>query len=319
MNTHPKKQLRIIQCRDSLMWYASLVGQTVPYLGTWPEGYRSREPAGYINVVRLHDAELIDVEADSPTNPFPENPPERRTLQAAGEHPTPCARTCEANAFRIEIRGLKAERDALAVELKALREILREAASVLEWYEDANHIRTLHRPGSWVEGRKNMEDEGFRMAGENHNGSETFVESGKRAEAAAVMLRAVIDEAEQAKSAGLSRSLEKAAAERDALAAELKALREQEPVSHEFQAQDGSWRGFINESHYKNTVEDGSWPIRALYAHPAPARELTDAIQAIGRRSTPMRAEEGHGPLEFDNGWNQCLDAIERHLKGDGE
>ena len=122
MNTHPKKQLRIIQCRDSLMWYASLVGQTVPYLGTWPEGYRSREPAGYINVVRLHDAELIDVEADSPTNPFPENPPERRTLQAAGEHPTPCARTCEANAFRIEIRGLKAERDALAAELKSLRE-----------------------------------------------------------------------------------------------------------------------------------------------------------------------------------------------------
>ena len=78
-----------------------------------------------------------------------------------------------------------------------LLEMLREATSVLEWYEDANHIRTLHRPGDWVEGRKKLEDEGFRMAGENYNGSETFVENGKRAEAAAVMLRAVIDEAPQ--------------------------------------------------------------------------------------------------------------------------
>lgn len=142
MITQPKKQLRITRCSDSLMWYANLVGQTVPYLGTWPEGYRSREPAGYINVVRFQDAEVIDVEDDSPTNPFPENPPERRTLQAAGEHPTPCARTCEANAFRIEIRGLKAERidwmmarvraDEMLIDVRAERDVLAAKLKVLQ-------------------------------------------------------------------------------------------------------------------------------------------------------------------------------------------
>ena len=32
---------------------------------------------------------------------------DRRTLQAEGKHPAPCARHCEAKAFEIEIRGLK--------------------------------------------------------------------------------------------------------------------------------------------------------------------------------------------------------------------
>ena len=34
--------------------------------------------------------------------------PERHELQAKGEHPAPCARHCEANAFKIVIRNLKA-------------------------------------------------------------------------------------------------------------------------------------------------------------------------------------------------------------------
>jgi len=34
--------------------------------------------------------------------------PDRRVLQAAGTHPAPCARHCEAKAFEIEIRRLKA-------------------------------------------------------------------------------------------------------------------------------------------------------------------------------------------------------------------
>lgn len=36
---------------------------------------------------------------------------ERLTLQQAGTHPAPCARTCEANAYEIEIRRVSAERD----------------------------------------------------------------------------------------------------------------------------------------------------------------------------------------------------------------
>jgi hypothetical protein len=37
----------------------------------------------------------------------PEQEPDRGALQAAGIHPAPCARHCEAKAFEIEIRSLK--------------------------------------------------------------------------------------------------------------------------------------------------------------------------------------------------------------------
>jgi hypothetical protein len=49
-----------------------------------------------------------------------------------------------------------------------------------------------------------------------------------------------------------------------------------EPVSYQFQ-DDGKWHDFINEEHYKNTVKDGRWPIRALYAEP-PARNCSEWI-----------------------------------------
>lgn len=38
----------------------------------------------------------------------------------AGNHPAPCARSCEANAYEIQIRQLSAERDALAAKLAEL-------------------------------------------------------------------------------------------------------------------------------------------------------------------------------------------------------
>ena len=44
--------------------------------------------------------------------------PERHELQAKGEHPAPCARFCEANAFNIEIRRMKAQRKPLTMEQK---------------------------------------------------------------------------------------------------------------------------------------------------------------------------------------------------------
>lgn len=53
--------LLITQCPDHLMWYASKVGEKVPYLGTWPhEGYKSREPAGHVNIVKFDDATIVD-------------------------------------------------------------------------------------------------------------------------------------------------------------------------------------------------------------------------------------------------------------------
>lgn len=58
-----KKSLRITACSDSSLWYRDLVGQVVPFLRTWPEGYASREPAGYVNFVRFEDAEVVEVPA----------------------------------------------------------------------------------------------------------------------------------------------------------------------------------------------------------------------------------------------------------------
>lgn len=53
-------RLLIHQCPDALMWYADKVGQLVPYLGKWQEGYHSRDDGGYANLVKFEDARLID-------------------------------------------------------------------------------------------------------------------------------------------------------------------------------------------------------------------------------------------------------------------
>ena len=54
-------QLQIVKFSDPAMWYAGLVGQCVPFLGEWRgEGYRSREPNGYVNIVRYADARIVD-------------------------------------------------------------------------------------------------------------------------------------------------------------------------------------------------------------------------------------------------------------------
>jgi hypothetical protein len=42
----------------------------------------------------------------------------------------------------------------------------------------------------------------------------------------------------------------------------------QEPVARQYQGRDGVWNDFISEKHYKDTLADGSWPIRNLYTDP---------------------------------------------------
>ena len=54
---------------------------------------------------------------------------------------------------------------------------------------------------------------------------------------------------------------------------------QQEPVARQYQNRDGVWKDFISEKHYKDTLEDGSWPIRNLYTSPPAQRTwvgLTD-------------------------------------------
>ena len=58
------QMLRITQCRDSLMWYAAMVGDLVPYCGRWREAYKSLEPAGYLNRVEFADAEIVELLPD---------------------------------------------------------------------------------------------------------------------------------------------------------------------------------------------------------------------------------------------------------------
>jgi len=55
------KMLRITGCTDPGMWYAGLVGELVPHLGEWPESYKSLEPAGFVNMVKFEDAEIVTV------------------------------------------------------------------------------------------------------------------------------------------------------------------------------------------------------------------------------------------------------------------
>jgi hypothetical protein len=48
-----------------------------------------------------------------------------------------------------------------------------------------------------------------------------------------------------------------------------------EPVRYEYQAKSGLWFPFTNQHHHDNTVNDGTYPIRPLYTHPAPFTPIT--------------------------------------------
>lgn len=38
-----------------------------------------------------------------------------------------------------------------------------------------------------------------------------------------------------------------------------------ELVGYQFQGRDGAWNSFMDQRHYENTLDDGAWPIRAIY------------------------------------------------------
>ena len=47
------------------MWYCDKVGETVRLVREYEDCYMSREPAGYLNVVRLEDAEIVEIIPES--------------------------------------------------------------------------------------------------------------------------------------------------------------------------------------------------------------------------------------------------------------
>lgn len=59
MRDTKKPALRITGCTDPFMWYAGKVGEVVPFLREESDCYISREPAGYTNIVRKKDAQIV--------------------------------------------------------------------------------------------------------------------------------------------------------------------------------------------------------------------------------------------------------------------
>ena len=55
------KMIKIVRCTDPMLWYADKVGELVPFLGTWPEAFKSKEGAGYVNIVKFEDGMVVDV------------------------------------------------------------------------------------------------------------------------------------------------------------------------------------------------------------------------------------------------------------------
>jgi hypothetical protein len=87
-----------------------------------------------------------------------------------------------------------------------------------------------------------------------------------------------------------------------------------EPVTHQFQDTDESWHDFINPDHYKNTVEDGRWPIRALYAEPLARKELTidEIIVAWNEKADQYNQWES---LDADEMVNFVLSVVNANAK----
>jgi hypothetical protein len=56
------KKLLIKKCQSPMLWYWPLVGETVQFIREDAEGYWSREPDGYVNVVLKQDAEIVEVD-----------------------------------------------------------------------------------------------------------------------------------------------------------------------------------------------------------------------------------------------------------------
>lgn len=59
--------IKINQCPDKMMWYSGMVGKYVPFVRQLlaENCFISREPkTGYTNIVRVSDAELVEIVGD---------------------------------------------------------------------------------------------------------------------------------------------------------------------------------------------------------------------------------------------------------------
>lgn len=61
MSAAPVLMLRINRCSAPHLWYVGKVGQLVPFVQAGIAEWWSREDAGHLNIVRLDDADLVEV------------------------------------------------------------------------------------------------------------------------------------------------------------------------------------------------------------------------------------------------------------------
>lgn len=63
-------KLLITDCSDPQMWYAKRIGEVVPLIRRYSEGWYSAEPGGYLNIVLEQDAVPVpdDATADRVRN-----------------------------------------------------------------------------------------------------------------------------------------------------------------------------------------------------------------------------------------------------------
>jgi len=52
--------IKIIKCRDVLMWYSSMIGELMYVVREDKEFFWCREPDGYLNIVKKEDAEITN-------------------------------------------------------------------------------------------------------------------------------------------------------------------------------------------------------------------------------------------------------------------
>jgi len=121
-------------------------------------------------------------------------------------------------------------------------------------------------------------------------------------------------------------------AERDALAAELKALREQVPFdAGEARFRDafdaairrGDWPSARNGYGYRSPMTQMAWQASfstvnrlGLYAHPVPTRELTGAVDALAQH---IRQIDGNNSMGAGALAESIAEWADRYLKGEGE
>ncbi len=89
------------------------------------------------------------------------------------------------------------------------------------------------------------------------------------------------------------------------LIAAVDAERGAEPVSYEYQDRDGNWKPFIDRNHYVNTRKDGTWPIRELYLHPAPA--TPEGWQLVPKEPTTTMWLAGQNAAIYDDAGEQMI------------